>query len=46
MTTRYLIATALVCSAVGLTACGGKKEKTAPASTAAARFTYEGAREA
>ena len=38
MTTRYLIATALVCSAVGLTACGGKKDKdAAPASAAAAQ---------
>lgn len=37
MTTRYLIATALVCSAVALTACGGKKDKEAPAKTAAAQ---------
>ncbi|WP_454761354.1 efflux RND transporter periplasmic adaptor subunit [Caulobacter segnis] len=38
MTTRYLIATALVCSAVGLTACGGKKDadkKPAPAAAQA-----------
>jgi len=37
MTTRYLIATALVCSAVGLTACGGKKDKETPVKTAAAQ---------
>ncbi|USQ96944.1 efflux RND transporter periplasmic adaptor subunit [Caulobacter sp. RL271] len=37
MTTRYMIATALVCSAVGLTACGKKEDdKKAPAKTAAA----------
>lgn len=35
MTTRYLIATALVCSAVGLTACGSKKDKDAAATPAA-----------
>lgn len=38
MTTRYLIATALVCAGVGLTACGGKKDapaETAPASASA-----------
>lgn len=42
MTTRSPIATALVCSALlvgvsGLTACGGKKDKEAPAKTAAAQ---------
>ena len=36
MTTRYLIATALVCSAVGLTACGGKKDADKKPATAAA----------
>lgn len=38
MTTRYLIATALVCSTVGLTACGGKKtEDKKPTAAAQAR---------
>ena len=42
MTTRSPIATALVCGALlvagsGLTACGGKKDKEAPAKTAAAQ---------
>ena len=37
MTTRYMIATALVCSAVGLTACGKKDKDAAPASAAAAQ---------
>jgi HlyD family secretion protein len=45
MTTRHLIATALVCSAVGLTACGGKKDKeAAPAKTAASPSSTNGAR--
>jgi HlyD family secretion protein len=35
MTTRYLIATALVCSAVGLTACGKKADDKKPATAAA-----------
>ena len=45
MTTRYLIATALVCSAVGLTACGGKKDadkKTAAPAAAQARTVSVG----
>lgn len=44
MTTRFLIATALVCSAVTLTACGGKKAEEAkkPAASASARAVSVG----
>ena len=44
MTTRFLIATALVCSAVGLTACGSKKaeETKKPAASASARTVTVG----